>query len=358
MLVMSTTSLPDCVQAGAASLAAEVGCGQDISCGCSISTFLAGLQQLISQECTDSTSALQQAQDFCVAVNPHLLDNRRNTFIIPISMFMGLAIIVLGLRFYARYISKARLGTDDWLAVGALLFAVVTSSLELSGVANGEGTHGFMVPLELQVRSNKTTLATGWVFTIGVLLLKLSILALYLRLFGAVRRFTLAVYGLGIFTIVVYLISLIVFTCQCRPVAYFWDRAIPGGECWDFQLVVVAIAGVDVLTGLAILLLPVPVIWGLHMTTVKKVVVAGLFIIGGFTCIAGALRIPFILLIDIYDLFWTLVPFTVFTCLEVNLGYVHSSTIILPLPSLPFPSPSIHQPTYKKEPPKVNGAYH
>lgn len=327
---MSASSLPQCVQSGATALAAQVGCGQDLNCGCHSSAFLAGVQPLIYQLCPDPSTALSQAQEFCTAANPHLLDTRRNTIIIPISIFLGLAIIALGLRLYARHMSKARIGTDDWLAVAALVFAVVSNILELYGLANGEATHQFMVRLDLMENSNKSTIATSWTITSAILMLKLSILALYLRLFGHIRKFAYTVYTVAIFVMVVSLVAAIVFTCQCRPVAYFWNRTIPGGECWNFQYVIVAMAAVDFFTGVIILSLPIPILWGLHMSTVKKIAIGGLFVIGSFTCIAGVLRIPFILIIDPYDTFWTLVPFTTFSALEINLGYVASSSIPLP----------------------------
>ena len=318
----ATPTVPECVQAASVSLAAQVGCNQDVGCGCNSSVFLASFQSLIYQMCPDPNSALQQAQDFCTNANPHLLDTRRNTIIIPISIFAGLAVLAVIGRFYARRISEAKFGIDDWLSVGAVVFAMVSNILELYGLHNGEATHQFMVELDLVEASNKSTIATNWTTTFAILLLKLSILALYLRLFSAVRKFTMAVYAVGIFTTIMSIVMALLITVQCQPVAYFWNRAIPGGKCWNFQQLVVAVASVDLVTGLMVLPLPIPMLWGLQMSLGRKFAIAGLFLIGGFTCLAGALRIPFILLIDEYDIFWTLIPFTVFSALEVNVGYV------------------------------------
>lgn len=270
--------------------------------------------------CPDANSALQQAQDYCTTANPHLLDTRRNTIIIPVSIFAGLAVLAVVGRFYARRISDAKLGVDDWLAFAAVVFAMGSNILEIYGLHNGEATHQFMVSLERMEASNKSTIATNWTTTFAILLLKLSILALYLRLFGAVKKFTFTVYAVGIFTTIMSIVMALLITVECQPVAYFWNRAIPGGKCWNFQQLVVAVASVDLVTGLMILPLPLPMLWGLQMSTGRKVAVAGLFLIGGFTCLAGALRIPFILLIDAYDIFWSLIPFTVFSTLEVNVG--------------------------------------
>lgn len=319
---MSATSLPVCVQSGAVAIAAKVGCGQNIACGCHSTAFLAALQPLIYQSCPGPSDALAQAQSFCTAANPSLLDTRRNTIIIPVSIFLGLAIIAVALRFYARRLSKAVLGLDDWLAVGALVFGTVADILVLYGLSNGEATHQFMVSLDREIASNKSSIATGWVTLITILLLKLSILALYHRLFGHLRPFTIAIYIVGSLTAIQTTVNLFIFTFQCKPVAYFWDRAIPGGTCLNFQHIIIGQAASDLATGLTVLLMPAPILWTLHMSGVKRIAIAVVFVIGGFTCISGLLRIPFILAIDDYDIFWTLIPFSVFSCLEINIGYV------------------------------------
>ncbi len=289
--------------------------------------FLAGLQPLIAQLCPNPEEALKQAQVLCVAANPSLLDNRRPQLIIPIALTLGLAIIVVLLRFYARHISKLRYGVDDWLAVGAMIFGAGAAFLELYGIHNGEATHSFMVPYDRLIPSNKCTIATNWTGSFAILFLKLSILALYLRLFDSVRAFALTVYAVGIFTSIMSIAMALLVTLQCRPVPYYWDKSIPGGKCLNFTQVIIAVAAVDIVTGAMILLLPIPMLWGLQMNLKKKFAIAALFLMGSFTCVAGALRIPFILKIDIYDIQWSLVELTIFSGLEVNVGYVTNCTI-------------------------------
>ena len=318
------TTFPSCVQPTAVSLAAEVGCGQDVMCGCHKETFLAGLQTLIAQLCPDPEGALKEAQALCVAVNPSLLDNRRIQIIVPIALTAGLAIIFVLLRFYARHVSKLRYGLDDWLAVAAVIFGSGSAFLELYGLHNGEATHQFMVPFDRSIPSSKCTIATNWTGSFAILLLKLSILALYLRLFDSVRAFALAVYGVGIFTTIMSIAMALLVTLQCRPVAYYWNKAIVGGKCLNFTQVIIAVAAVDIVTGAMILLLPLPMLYGLQMSLNRKVAIVALFLMGSFTCVAGALRIPFILKIDIYDISYSLIELTIFTGIEVNVGYVQN----------------------------------
>ena len=316
--------LPQCVQASALHFAAQVGCGTDFYCACNNELFLFELQPQIYIDCTgaDIQAGLSESRSYCTVANPSLLATRRSAFVPLMVVFTSLTITAVALRLWARQISKARYGLDDYLAVGALIFALIENALELAGLRWGEGIHQFLVDQHTQYLSSKSTLASGWMIGSSLILAKNSILALYYRLFGHDVTFRRIIIITSVVCTVIQLMTLLFLTFSCHPINYFFDKTIKGGTCWNFQKVLVGVAASDLGTGLFILLLPIPVLASLHTTNKRKALLIGLFTIGGFTCVAAAIRIPFVLLVDNEDIFWSLVPFTIWSNIELNTGVI------------------------------------
>ena len=321
---------PMCVEANATQAATLAGCGAtDWHCACNSYEFLAIVQPMIYQLCgANASEALSSAQQYCVGENPDLLQSRTQEFLPPVCIVTVLSILAVALRFHARRTSKTALGADDWLAVCALVCAVAFSILQPLGLTWGEGRHLFMVSPDAQARSSKSTLASAWMIAISLICLKDSICALYLRIFGHLETFRLVIVTTGVVVPIIQLLTVMLFTLSCHPIAYFWNKDIVGGTCWNFQQVIVGLAAADLATGLWVLFLPVPILVGLQATTSRKIALILMFLTGGFACISAAMRIPFVLLIDIYDTSWSLVPFTIWSNIELHIGYVGSTTIL------------------------------
>ena len=107
---------------------------------------------------------------------------------------------------------------------------------------------------------------------------------------------------------------LIVF--NCKPIRYFWDKSIPGGKCYgDTLLESYLLGAANIVTDIAVLVLPIPWLAKLQMDTSKKLALIGTFLLGSLwvsmfpnpvsyrkyadltghsVCIASVLRMPFI----------------------------------------------------------------
>ena len=129
---------------------------------------------------------------------------------------------------------------------------------------------------------------TGWaqsilafelIYFTSVALPKLGIICLYLRIFnwkGATRSVAWVLFTLTAMTS----ISLVVAACfQCTPIAFWWDRTIPGGRCFDVQAFFHAQALPGFVLDLAIMALPMPTIWHLKMPLVKRLALVAVFLV-------------------------------------------------------------------------------
>lgn len=120
------------------------------------------------------------------------------------------------------------------------------------------------------------------IYVVCILLLKLSILFQYLRIFVPIRTGNMVMYcgtvGLIVVNVIFYIISFFLDIAQCRPRARIWNPTIPG-TCMDGSNVVPT-AIFNVVSHFVILVLPLHRIWRLQMSTRRKLGISVTFATG------------------------------------------------------------------------------
>lgn len=111
--------------------------------------------------------------------------------------------------------------------------------------------------------------------------IKLSILCLYLRIFSAKRRFRLVTYGFIAFTLAQTVTFFLLQLLQCIPLHAIWRLQRAGARCVDSYLLQFLSAVFNAGTDLAILCLPIPILWRLHLPIRKKIGLVLIFTSGG-----------------------------------------------------------------------------
>ncbi|KAL8824322.1 MAG: hypothetical protein Q9191_005130 [Dirinaria sp. TL-2023a] len=96
----------------------------------------------------------------------------------------------------------------------------------------GLGRHIFVLGLPQLVKFSKSFFATTIIFDVAVTPIKLSALVFYHRIIP-VRRFTIACVVVGLLVIAWLIGCLFAQFFTCIPLAYNWDKSIPGGHCID-----------------------------------------------------------------------------------------------------------------------------
>lgn len=109
---------------------------------------------------------------------------------------------------------------------------------------------------------------------------KLAILCLYHRIFPS-RGFRYASIAAGVLNIAWSIVQIITTIFACKPVQYFWDPSIPGGSCLSLYVRGYGFTAANFVTDLVIWLLPIPWLWGLQMTRSRKLIIIGMFLVGG-----------------------------------------------------------------------------
>lgn len=126
----------------------------------------------------------------------------------------------------------------------------------------------------------KGLVALEWVYGLAVMLPKLAILSFYLLIFDT-RPFRIATYTLAAMISATFLAIGLVATFQCTPLAYDWDKTIPGGHCIDQIAFYKWISLPNIITDIIMLILPLPIIWSLNMSRNQKYGLSAIFVTGG-----------------------------------------------------------------------------
>lgn len=262
------------------------------------------------------------------------LDDYSGDKVLAISIpFTVLTTIFVALRFCSKRLMRSRSGLDDLLLVVAYLvnvglFAVVIGQLscitasyllfvtfrltmsyavmtKIAGVGHHEEWVTNTNPLQI-VRWAQLVLIFEFLHFAGVALPKLAIIFFYIRVFnwkGRMRTICYTAMGLLVAT---WLGSVLAACLQCRPLAFWWDKTIQGGTCFDVQLFFRAQAITSPILDAAILALPVRSIWGLKLPESKRIELLLVFGVAGFGIIASIIRV---------QIFFTTAAFADRTCL-------------------------------------------
>ncbi|KAL8933697.1 MAG: hypothetical protein Q9216_006245 [Gyalolechia sp. 2 TL-2023] len=197
-----------------------------------------------------------------------------------------LAIVAVGLRVLSRHLQRASLRTDDYLIFVALAF-----------------------------------LATEIIWAASIPVIKISILLLYVRIFGCLRYFKVLAYIIGTFSICWSIMAMLVPLLQCRPIERIWDRSVDG-TCINSTLFFKIGSGPNVLTDFVLLALPLPAVWNLHTTRAQKLSLTATFLLGSLTCIISLVRLIELITKPTQDHTWSLSNVAIWSTAESNLGIV------------------------------------
>ena len=156
---------------------------------------------------------------------------------------------------------------------------VLTCILGLTIYA-GEGRHVELMTPEKVVAYKKIEFATSLAYPPAVNLPRLGMLCLYLRIFPRTSRYRYAAHFIIGLVVLSWVVIQLVQLTWCIPVRYFWDKSIPGGHCIDTVQFENWASFPNLVTDVAIFILPIPVVWNLQMSVKQKIGVSLTFATG------------------------------------------------------------------------------
>ncbi|CAI7668047.1 unnamed protein product [Penicillium palitans] len=207
--------------------------------------------------------------------------NRQPGLIALCVLMLLLAVISVALRCWSIWGSRNhKFGYDDAFAILTLPFIIAEFSLGFYWISLGLGRHSATLPVSNQLVGPKIIFAAAYLYDLCITLPKLSVLCFYYRV---LRRGATWVpptlWAVGALCVCWLIGSGLLTTFQCTPIDAAWE-AVPDSRCFTQWKFFTATAAPSAMLDLIILLIPLPLLWSLHMTKAKKAMLIGLFICG------------------------------------------------------------------------------
>ncbi|KAL7944690.1 major facilitator superfamily domain-containing protein [Trichoderma barbatum] len=207
-----------------------------------------------------------------------------------------LASIFVFARMVSRYFIVKRVTWDDRIILLAWLISFFLSFTICFGVANGLGKHDADIP-----PSQISTLRhCEYVFSIlynpALMATKTSILIFYLRL---ARNTQMVLRFASWLILVIVNVAGVVLTFmnifQCTPVQAAWNANYGGStKCIPLLTEFICAAPVNIVTDLAILALPIPVLTGMRLPSRQKTILVFTFTLGIFVAVVDVVRVYYL----------------------------------------------------------------
>ncbi|RDW75402.1 hypothetical protein BP6252_06544 [Coleophoma cylindrospora] len=203
-------------------------------------------------------------------------------------IFVILAVIFVILRFISRYMKRIGFGIDDYTLFMALIFLFIAAALNFMGLSYGVGKHSSDLSFDSLVSFGKTLLAFECVYVTSLAITKCSLLIMYCRIFP-VYSIKLGAYMLGFLAISWATSIIMVSIFQCTPIAKAWNSHLVG-HCINLRASFIGNAVPNILTDVAILMLPMPQVWKLHTGVLQKAQLSCIFLLGSFVVFTSVYR--------------------------------------------------------------------
>ena len=167
------------------------------------------------------------------------------------------------------------------------------------------------------------------IFFTCLALIKLSVLAMYKRIFPTkFMKWGCAILG---FMTIAWWIAVILYTIfQCKPVHKYWDLETPG-KCVNAAVFYISTNGVpNIVMDAMILCLPMYEVYKIHVSRKLKIAIGATFMVGSIVIIASIIKLK--VMVDLYKLghtadvtckltnFWDCSLFVLTFCFEDHLA--------------------------------------
>ncbi|KAF3941829.1 hypothetical protein ABW19_dt0209601 [Dactylella cylindrospora] len=244
---------------------------------------------------------------------------------VEVVLFFLTAVVVLG-RIYTRRWLIRSFGWDDWFIIPACIFCLALTISTCLATTAGYGIHIYEIPHHLRTVSLEYAWANMLLYCICVTLTKVSILCFYFRLVqnGPFRILTwvtlVAVIGLGI----AYALMVIFY---CVPVQAYWNPlAHPDAKCLSDGAALISNAAVNIFLDCWLWIMPVPIVWSVHLPLRQRIGLVAVFALGFFVCLAGAMRMYYVVQTAYsYDPTWDGFSAWIWSAAESDVGIICAS---------------------------------
>ncbi|KAH8883254.1 hypothetical protein GQ53DRAFT_753136 [Thozetella sp. PMI_491] len=248
----------------------------------------------------------------------------KNVLIAVPILFCALATASYILRIVCRRLNHGgSIKIEDVLMGIGLLLSYGVTAWTVYTAFNGVGVSTDLLPPDERRRINFGSWMIQKFWAPSMAFIKTSILVFLKATIGTAQRFRTVANILIVFVVLWATSALFTNIFQCWPVQYYYDKTIPGGHCMQGQVSFFqAMGSFSLIADVAILALPIPVVWKLNMTSRQKIAVTLVLSLGIFVCIFSLLRLVEFRYFLLSDLSSSSAKESIWTTMEVNIAII------------------------------------
>ncbi|KAL4875003.1 major facilitator superfamily domain-containing protein [Aspergillus karnatakaensis] len=223
------------------------------------------------------------------------MEDRRPEILVVSIVFFVLATIFVALRFVSRIWIVRRLALHDYLMLLAWLIDFGFSFALFYATKKGLGLHDVNIPVSERASLSRANYAFTVLYNPALMAVKSSILVFYLTLTQGEKLFRYANYATLLVVNLAGLALTFVNIFQCRPVAAAWAASLPvSAHCTDVLTLYLSSSPVNIITDLAILVLPNPILTRMRLPRKQKIILVITFSFGFFVAVVDVVRIAYL----------------------------------------------------------------
>lgn len=218
----------------------------------------------------------------------------------PVTLAVSLTMVVLAtifvfFRFVTRIWIVRNVYLDDWFILAAWALAVGFSASICAGTAVGLGLHEVDTAAGDHAHLKKAEYAFSVLYNPALMMTKTSILVFFLSLSKDEVLFR----RLNYLTLLVVNLAGTALSClnifQCRPTRAAFTYPVPEAvSCTNIVTLYLSSAPVNIITDLAILLLPMPLLTAMRLPRKQKIILVATFSAGAFVTVVDVVRLAYL----------------------------------------------------------------
>ncbi|KAF2683894.1 hypothetical protein K458DRAFT_304237, partial [Lentithecium fluviatile CBS 122367] len=215
------------------------------------------------------------------------------------SICLFLTISAVCARLFTKVVDLRRMQIDDYFIILAAVGFASSAGLLFIGAHSGLGAHIWTVSATALKRALLYSNVLDIVYTPIMLAAKLAILIQIDRLFSGTKK-KIIYWGVRIIVVLnvlCYTAIFFVHVFACTPRAKISDMNVPG-KCVSQQATIIASGSINVASDVVILLFAVWGVGRLRLSGKRQMLVALVFAIGSFACVASMCRLVYGVKVD------------------------------------------------------------
>ncbi|KAI0484886.1 hypothetical protein GGR56DRAFT_615993 [Xylariaceae sp. FL0804] len=262
----------------------------DAPCVCRNAPLLASITECVSVSCSirDSLSTERFSNDFCG--NPG--EDRTALVWITAVVFGALGLLAFSLRCLARVVGSRRWGMDDTVMCLVILLMIPLAAISIPLAQHGLGLDMWNVSFDNITEILHLYYFDELLYITALALTKVSILLFYLKVFPK-KSFRITTYCLIAANVTYALTYDLLLIFQCNPIQgawLLWDGTFQG-QCISINILGWSAAAFNIALDLAVIILPLPMLFSLSMSMTKRLQIVAMFAVGFFITVVSTVRL-------------------------------------------------------------------